>query len=109
MSIAALSNLSASLHRKTVAGDASGGSTSSGWAAVGSSFTCALQPLGQQRQELFGKLSIIATHVLFCESLVAVQNGDRIHVGSDRYEYASHEDMGGRGRAYAYYLRRVTG
>jgi hypothetical protein len=106
MSLLSLSNTTGTIERATTTPTTLGGHSAS-YAAVYSDIPGAFQPIRGARVEHFARMGIDVDHVFYTSTPIVTRSGDRLLVGSTYYPIGHSEDMGGRGRAYAIYVKQL--
>jgi len=59
-------------------------------------FPCSLQPIGGGKQQYFGRMNIVVSHVCYTNEVLDIDNGDRITVSGVNYNVVYQEIQGGR-------------
>jgi hypothetical protein len=106
MSLLSLSNTTGTIQRATITPTSLGGHSAS-YAAVYTDIPGTLQPIRGARVEHFARMGIDVDHVFYTSTAIVTQSGDRLLVGSTYYAVGHSEDMGGRARAYAIYVKQI--
>jgi hypothetical protein len=106
MSLLSLSNTTGTIQRATTTPTSLGGHSAS-YAAVYTDIPGTLQPLRGARVEHFARMGVEVDHVFYTPTPVTTQSGDRLLIGSTYYHVDHSEDMGGRARAYAIYVKQL--
>lgn len=106
MSLQSLSNLTATIERKSTTASSYGGQTVS-YATAYSDVLGTLQPIRGELRERFARMGVEVSHVFYTATAVTTQAGDRLVISGVNYPIDHSEDMGGRGRAYAVYVKQT--
>jgi hypothetical protein len=106
MSLASLCTTTATIERKSTAASTYGGHTNT-YATAYSDVPGTLQPIGGHLRERFARMGIEVSHVYYTPQAITTQAGDRLVISGVNYPIDHTEDMGGRGRAYAIYVKQT--
>ena len=106
MSLASLATTTADIERKSTTASSYGGHTDS-WSVVYDDVAGTLQPLSGHLRERFARMGIEVSHVFYTATALTTQAGDRLVISGVNYPIDHTEDMGGRGRAYAVYVKQT--
>jgi hypothetical protein len=106
MSLASLATHTADIERKSTTASSYGGHTDS-FSAVYDDIAGSFQPLRGELRERFARMGIDVSHVFYTATSVTTQAGDRLVISGVNYPIGHSENMAGRSRGWAVYVRQT--
>lgn len=102
MSIQSLCNKTGTFQRKTVVKDTVGLGHDESFATAYADVAIALQPANGRTVEEFAREGFQVNHMAYTETVMSLQRGDRLLVGTTYYiVQGPQRNMGGRDKAYS--------